>query len=295
MKATQVGSDLVLEECEFLDIPKTFESGQAFRFTSRDNGASGVVNGRVLDVDQEDGAVILRDVTMGEYDAFFKGYFALDVDYQDVIAKIDTDVVMHAAIEAGSGIRVLRQDAWEALVSFTLSQNNNIPRIKGMVEALCTRLGSPLRGKGTGDPTGLRAFPTPIQIADAGLAGLSQLRLGYRDAYIHGLARAVLDGGLDLVALAQAPTIEARETLISQKGVGGKVADCVLLFGLARYEACPHDVWIKRVFGERYGLGRVTEKNGYAFATGKWGPYAGIAQQFLFYAERKVQSKKAAT
>ena len=116
---------------------------------------------------------------------------------------------------------------------------------------------------------------------------LHELGTGYRDEYIHLASEAVRDGSLDLDKLSRMETPEARKTLLAMKGIGGKVADCILLFGMHRTEVCPHDVWVKRIFTEKYHIENITEKKGYAFATPRWGQYAGIAQQYLFHARRE--------
>ncbi len=172
-----------------------------------------------------------------------------------------------------SGIRVLRQEPWETLCTFILSANNNIPRIKGIVERLCQGWGETI------PKTALRAFPTPERLAALSPGELAPIRAGWRSEYLLDAARRVAAGQLDLLALAQLPTEEALAGLLEVKGVGEKVARCVLLFGFGRVECIPMDVWMKRVMAELYprGLPRYLR------------PYGGIAQQTLFHYYRTIR------
>lgn len=289
MKKIQIGGDLIVEETEEFDVKKIFDCGQAFRFTCDENGIiKGVAHGRVLEMSCEDNILRINDCSSSEFEEIWHRYFAFDEDYVAIVKLINSDECMDSAIKRGRGIRLLKQDAWETMVSFILSQNSNIPRIRNMVESLCSRCGERILYKGEEH----RAFPSPKNILDCGRDSLSSLRLGYRDEYVYAAAKAVYEGDILFEAFADMDFQSARGKLMSVKGIGGKVADCILLFAMSRYEACPHDVWIRRIFSEKYNIENITEQKGYAFASEKWGRYAGIAQQFLFYAEREYNLKK---
>ena len=186
---------------------------------------------------------------------------------------------MKNAIEKGSGIRILRQDFFETVVSFIISQNNNIPRIKSIVESLCRRYGNHIADD-------FYSFPDCTTLAKLEKEDLSFLRAGYRDGYIIDAARKICDNAIDMDIIYNAPVDEARAQISKIKGVGPKVADCILLFGASRGEVFPTDVWMKRVLTELYGFENLTPKAINAFAKENFGTLAGYAQQYLFYSMR---------
>lgn len=210
---------------------------------------------------------------------FWKDYFDLDRDYAAIQALLSQDPVLAQACRNAPGIRILRQDGWEALCTFIISQNNNIQRIGGIVGRLCDAFGDLIPGAG-----GIRSFPRPERLAPLSREDLAPLRVGFRDRYILDAAcRTSLPPvpsangePVSLRAVRQAPLAEAKAMLMSILGVGTKVADCALLFGFGRLECVPQDVWIKRVMARWYPHGLPD----YAL------PYAGIAQQYLFHYAR---------
>ena len=275
---------IVLKDYKNFDVAQTFDCGQCFRFNkTKENEYSGVAFGKYIQAVCSDDEIILHGIDEEEFADVWKDFFDLDTDYAAIQKIIATDDIIKNAMEYGSGIRLLKQDLWECLISFIVSQNNNIPRIKKIIEAICTQYGTPIQT----DDGAKYAFPTPEQLSCATKESLKELGAGYRDEYILLTAKAVAEGSFDLDELKALPTDEARKMLLSLKGVGGKVADCILLFGMHRTEVCPHDVWVKRIFTQKYNIENITEKKGYALASSKWGEYAGIAQQYLFYAERE--------
>ncbi|NLW70962.1 MAG: DNA-3-methyladenine glycosylase 2 family protein [Eubacteriaceae bacterium] len=271
--------DTIIENLTDFELSRIFDCGQCFRFArSCENQWTGAAFSRKLTALQTGDRLILKDTSLADFYDIWEGFFDLKCDYSLIREAISTDETINEAIKKGYGIRILNQDTWECLISFIISQNNNIPRIKKIIEALCERYGE--------DMGGIKAFPTPQALAAVCVEELHSLGTGYRDEYISLAARSVAEGRLDLNKLNAMETPEARSTLLSLKGIGGKVADCILLFGMGRKEVCPHDVWVKRIFAEKYGITAVTEKKGYELAKGKWGQYAGVAQQYLFYSER---------
>lgn len=283
MKPIQIKNDLHIPLPDYFDLDQIFNCGQNFRFDQkRDGSYCGVALGQTLHLKQQDNTLILYDTDEKTYEEIWMTYFALDVDYGMIRKQLDTDLPMHRALAYGYGIRILKQDLWEMIVTFLISQNNNIPRIKKIVTALCITFGSPA----VIEQEILFTFPTPQQLSFVTEAALKSIGLGYRAPYLTDAVRTVSDDASFLQQLVSLPTCEAREKLMRIKGIGGKVADCILLFALARYEVCPHDVWVKRIFENTYGITGITEKKGYALAEDKWGEYAGIAQQFLFHYER---------
>lgn len=250
------------------DPAQTLLCGQCFRWERTPSGFAGVVRGRALELTMSDGLFMLTGAPQDEV-PFFLHYFALDEDYEAIQRRLCRSKRLAACVEQAPGIRILHQEFFEVLLSFIISQNNNIPRIRGIVERLCEGLGEPIGA-------GQYAFPTPQAVAACSEEELAFLRAGWRAGYLLDAARRVADGRLDPAALAKLPTAAARAVLMETRGVGPKVADCVLLYGLERAEVCPMDVWMKRAMARRFprGMPRCAQR------------YAGIAQQYIFDAER---------
>jgi len=256
-----------------LDLDRTFDCGQCFRFFKDGDSWKGISRGRMLTFTPAgDGCV---EVT-GCDEVTARHFLALDDDYDaydsEILSCLDGKALdyMTAACAAGRGIRILRQEPFETLCSFILSQNNNIPRIKKLVEALCVNFGEKF-----GD--GLYAFPTPKALYDAGIDRIFELKTGFRAKYLHDAADAVLSGRIDLDEVSQMPSHEAITQLCRIKGVGVKVASCTVLFGLGRLDVFPVDVWIKRALEEDFGEG---------FDPAVFGRLGGVAQQYIYYYKR---------
>lgn len=255
-------------------LSETLDCGQAFRWRQREDGCwEGVAGGRYLCLESQGEDIFLQAVPEADL-PFWRQYFDLERDYEELAVLFRKNPCLRRALASCPGIRVLRQEPWEALCTFILSANNNIPRIKGIVERLCQGWGEAVPG------TGLPAFPKPEALAPLGEEDLAPLRAGWRSAYLLDAARQVAGGRLDLEETASLPTQEAEARLLEVKGVGKKVAQCVLLFGFGRVECIPMDVWMKRVMAELYPRG----------FPGYLRPYGGIAQQVLFHYYRQGRS-----
>lgn len=259
------------------DLDQIFGCGQCFRFEKKDGVYTGVALGKQLSLKQDGDTVILYNTTPEEFEGKWKSYFDLDRDYAAIIRELSFDKRIRTAVEKTGGIRILRQDGWETLCSFIISQNNNIPRIKKIIASLCVLLGEAI-----GDS--VYTFPTAQKIAEAGVMALAPINSGYRAGYIYDAAKKVSEGVVDLETLPKLSYPEAKEKIKTIKGVGDKVADCALLFGFGFYEAFPKDVWVKRVIQNYYGAD---------FTPEYFGKYAGIAQQYLFYYERNFSKKES--
>ena len=261
-----------------LSLAQTLDCGQCFRWQSQPDGSwTGIVEGQAVRVREVPGdGLELTGLAGPDPDpAFWSGYFALDLDYP---ALLDRMRAAHPGlancIDCTPGIRVLRQPFFEALITFLISQNNNIPRIRGIVDRLCRGLGQPLDDGGN-----FYAFPSARRLAPLTEADLAFLRAGWRSSYILDAARRVASGALTQPQLQALPLAEARARLMEIKGVGPKVADCTLLYGLGRWEAYPIDVWVRRA-DQTLFTGRV--KDPAAYLNRKTGGHAGIAQQYIF-------------
>ena len=253
---------------------KTFECGQCFRWNADENGGYvGVASGRAARVFTRDGMAVIEcdEADIG----FWRDYLDMDTDYVKARESVMLGEYLTECAEYGRGIRILRQDKWEALCSFIISQCNNIPRIKSIVEKLCAMFGEAME-----TPWGVKySFPTASRVALLEEPELAPLRSGYRAAYIINAARAVASGDIDLEYAASLDGNEARKYLKSLNGVGDKVANCAVLFGLHRMDAFPVDVWIKRALKENLPAG---------FDPATLGDYAGLAQQYMFFHARET-------
>ncbi len=256
---------------EHFNLAETFDCGQAFRWEPFDEYSwVGVALGRKLRVGLNNGIITLYDCTLAEYEEKWRSYLDIDRNYGEIIEIISDDSTLKKAAEENKGIRILKQDTWEALCSFIISQNNNIPRIKGIIGRLCENFGDPL-------PDGGFAFPSAEKIAALTPEDLAPIRSGFRARYIIDGAKKYLNGEIDLEVISKADIDTARAELMKITGVGVKVADCTLLFGFQRIDALPKDVWIKRAIEEYF--------NGEFPKCAKG--YEGIAQQYLFNYIRK--------
>ena len=253
---------------------RTFDCGQCFRWNEGGDGKyRGVASGRAAVVWTEGGSAWI-ECAPGDID-FWREYLDMETDYEAARRSIEVCDYLRDCAAYGEGIRILRQDRWEALCSFIISQCNNIPRIRGIVERLCALFGEELDA-----PWGrVYAFPGPEVLAPLSEADLAPLRSGYRAKYIIEAARAAASGALDLEAVAEMPRAEdCRAALKRLPGVGDKVANCAVLFGLHRMDAFPIDVWVKKALREHMPAG---------FDPASLGEYAGLAQQYMFFRERE--------
>lgn len=273
-------------------VGATFDCGQAFRFdpvvsTRHECEFAGVAHGRAVSFANDGDTLYIYNATERDYYDLWRHYLGFHIDYdavrRDIISRSDKPVLKNA-VACGRGLRILSQEPWETVCSFIISQNNNIPRIKKIVASMSKRLGenidiSNMRGHLSGIMTdGCYTFPSAEAVKSAGVEVLAELRTGFRAKYIYDAALRVSDGRLSLESLYHCKsTAEAANELMTVKGIGPKVAACSLLFGFERYDAFPIDVWIRRVMEKYFEEG---------FDPTSLGPYAGIAQQYLFYYER---------
>ncbi|MDD1660656.1 MAG: 8-oxoguanine DNA glycosylase [Methanomicrobiales archaeon] len=279
---------LRLREGQPCDLALSLSCGQAFRWEQRGEWWEGVVESEVWRLRQEGDRIEYAGPTARRV----RDYLALDLDLPAIQAAVDRDPVIHAAIASCPGLRILRQDPWEILVSFICATNTHIPRIRQMIASL-----SRCFGERVPSPSGAwYSFPSPVALAVPCRETLEECRLGYRDRYIHGTAARIAgDPGL-LPHLMALPLEEAREGLLSFPGVGPKAADCILLFGFHRYEAFPVDVWIRRIMHRHYlapppGMKAASEKEDRRireFGREYFGEWAGYAQEYLFCARGEL-------
>ncbi|MBR2674531.1 MAG: 8-oxoguanine DNA glycosylase [Mogibacterium sp.] len=287
----------IFEGINDFDLVHIFECGQCFRWTKAavegaeskeyekceecENEASsyiGVAGSYAARISYSEGKLVIE--ASGGDRSFWADYFDLGTDYGAIKRRLtDCDAKIKAATEYGCGIRILNQDLFETLISFIISQNNNIPRIRKCIEAICEKYGS-LIGEIGGKP--VYAFPTPEALAAAEPEDLAALKLGYRSSYIVQSSREYIE--------CKEPS--CREELICMHGIGPKVANCIMLFGLRDVAAFPIDTWVRHIMSDMYGFDEKDVSGMESFAREKFGDYAGYAQQYLFYYYRDRGSKK---
>jgi len=270
MKVQKHKGEIEVTGVSDFDLSKTFECGQCFRWIADEDGLYvGVAYGLVAKLYRRGDSIFISG-TIEEFESVWRNYFDLDRDYTEIRQKLCVDDFMRSATAYGEGIRLLCQDKWEALCSFILSQNNNIPRIKKIIDKLCREFGDAIDFEGRQYYT----FPSASRISALTEEHLAPLRCGYRAEYIIKAAKMVSERIIDLDALSQEKPDIARASLKKLHGIGDKVADCVMLFGLHMLDTFPVDVWMKRAVVQHYGLD---------FDPKIFSPYAGIAQQYIFH------------
>ena len=255
---------------------KTFDCGQSFRFEESGDFVSGVVGKSLLKIPKADTVGYIEYYSNESHDGFFDPWHSYSDMAESFLSPFSDKEreALDVAVERGFGIRILKQDFVEALISFIISQNNNIPRIKKNVADISRRFGEAFVCEGET----YYSFPTPEALLDAGENGLNECRLGFRTKYILDAAQRLVSGEINEEELLSLSTDDAREKLKIIKGVGDKVAACTLLYGMGRLECVPVDVWMKKVFARYFdGIPNL----------GEWG---GVAQQYLFYNERYIEN-----
>jgi N-glycosylase/DNA lyase len=281
----------VLADTDGVDLRRTLDSGQAFRWrwdaASGGDAAVGVIGRHVVRLTGDGAGIrLLSPGGAGPREAIrrYLGIVPRERHPRRAETVLAADPVFARVLPHTAGISLLVQDPWEILISFIVSQNNNIPKIRRSIEGLARALGEPLGH-------GVFAFPDAGRLAGASMRTLRACALGYRAPYVRAAARLVAAGHLDLAALAGMDCDAARETLLRVPGIGEKVGDCVLLFGLGHRTAFPVDVWVRRAVERLYFRGRPrTLRDIQAFARERFGPLAGYAQQHLFvYARARLK------
>ena len=274
----------IINNLKDFELDHIFECGQCFRWKKQDDGSyTGVIKEGVINIKKEKDIAIVCGEVVGNLEEIFYNYFDMATDYEKIkriLCKNDNN--MKLASEYGYGIRILKQDLWEMIISFIISAANNIPRISKTIENISKEYGEKVEFEGVN----FYLFPSPLQLSKASKDDLRKLNLGFRDKYVYEVTQKVVNGEFDLEHLLNMPLNEAKKELMKLPGVGAKVADCILLFSMGRKEAFPIDTWIKKVMNELYiESTNITKINEYAI--NKFGAYAGIAQQYLFYYKRE--------
>ena len=281
----------ILKDAKSFEPNHVFDCGQCFRWEKQKDGSyTGIFNNNVLNVNKIDNDIIFKGICENNIKEVCTEYFDLARNYEDIkleLSKVDDN--LKKSIDYGEGIRILNQDLWETIISFIISANNNIPRIKGIINRLSEKFGSKIEWNGDTYYT----FPTVQQLARASVQDLRSLGLGFRDVRVYETTKMILNKEVDLDKMYEEDTSKVKESLLTLSGVGPKVADCILLFSkLKRFDVFPIDVWVRRVMNELYIKNedetKVSKKEIENLAKEKYGNLEGIAQQYLFYWKRET-------
>ncbi|MDO4731623.1 MAG: DNA glycosylase [Clostridia bacterium] len=271
---TLLSYKLNLNDIPYFDLYDTLNCGQCFRFEEvSTNNFIIIAKDKPLHITLEDNFIIFNNTSKDEFESVWLDYFDLNTDYCEIMQYLfSKDQKFKSIAQKSNGIRILKQDPWETLCSFIISQNNNIPRIKGIINRLCENFGNKIPG------SEFYSFPSPETLAALTCEDLSIIRSGFRAKYIIDAALKIASNKVCLDSIYSLPLDEAAKYLMTIKGVGVKVAACTLLYGFHRLDSFPQDVWIKRAMDLLY--------NGADYKI--FGKYAGVAQQYIFNYVRNI-------
>lgn len=282
MKVYAKDNNIIIEEVQDFVLSQILECGQCFHFDRTDNEEYDILAfDRALHIKQIDNRLILYTTNLEDYENIWRVYFDMENDYGNIKKRIaEADSLLLPAINDKQGIRILNQDFFETLISFIISQNKQIPQIKQCIKNISHKYGKKIIGYNGGT---FYSFPDVETLNSVSEEALRECKVGFRAPYIKSACKAVCDGDVTKEKLDRLNIEDARELLMTIKGVGEKVANCVLLFGLGRREAFPVDVWMKRIMEQMYFDGKDTKKCDIeTFAYNKFGEFSGYAQQYLF-------------
>lgn len=288
MNIIEKDNKIILEDIsEDFDPQHVFDCGQCFRWLKEeDDSYTGVVQGKVVNVKKENDLIIFDNTNKEDFDNIWFDYFDLGRDYSEIKNELKVmDEYLEKATEFGKGIRILQQDGWEMLISFIISANNRIPMIQRAINNLSQKY-----GKFIGEYRGKKyyAFPTPEELSQASVEDIRACQTGFRDKYIKSVVDYVKENNENVLFYRRLNTDECIKELMKFNGVGPKVADCIALFGMQKYDTFPVDVWVKRVMEEFYVEDNLSLPKIRQFALEKFGNSAGFAQQYLFYYAREL-------
>ena len=287
MKIYEKDNKVILEGVSDFDPKHIFECGQCFRWKDQGDGSyTGVAKGRVINVSREGDTIYLKNTNLEDFKNIWKDYFDLDTDYSKIKNELrNMDEYLEKATEFGWGIRLLRQDPWEMIISFIISSNNRIPMIQKAIKNLSREYGTYI---GSYEGEDYYDFPTPQQLSKASIEEIRACSTGFRDKYIKSTTEEVIKNNDDDYSYRNLSTEDCIKELLKFNGIGPKVGDCIALFGMQKYDTFPVDVWVKRVMQEFYVEDDMSLPKIRKYAIDKFGNLSGFAQQYLFYYAREL-------
>lgn len=291
MKLEEIKNGIILKETKDFDPVHIFECGQCFRWIKEDDGSyTGVAKGKVINVKKDGENIVIDNTNKEEFENIWYDYFDLGRDYTSLKKELaQHDENLKKAVDFGWGIRILQQDSWEMLISFIISSNNRIPMIQRAINNISEKY-----GKEIGEYRGRTyfAFPSPEELSKASVEELRECKTGFRDKYIYHTNKMVIEENLNMEDFIEMDSEVCHKELMKFKGVGAKVADCIALFGMRKYDSFPVDVWVKRVMQEFYGAEDMSLPKMRKYGMELFGEKAGFAQQYLFYYVRELEIGK---
>lgn len=291
MKLEEIKNGIILKETKDFDPVHIFECGQCFRWIKEDDGSyTGVAKGKVINVKKDGANIVIDNTNKEDFENIWYDYFDLGRDYTSLKKELaQHDENLKKAVDFGWGIRILQQDSWEMLISFIISSNNRIPMIQRAINNISEKY-----GKEIGEYRGRTyfAFPSPEELSKASVEELRECKTGFRDKYIYHTNKMVIEENLNMEDFIEMDSEECHKELMKFKGVGAKVADCIALFGMRKYDSFPVDVWVKRVMQEFYGAEDMSLPKMRKYGMELFGEKAGFAQQYLFYYVRELEIGK---
>lgn len=286
MKIEAQKNKIILKDVQDFNIKHIFDCGQCFRWNQEeDKSYTGVVKNKVFNVSQCDKTVVFDNINLDDYEDFVKNYFDLDTDYSLIKKTINVDNIIDEAIKFGDGIRILNQDEWETMISFMISANNRIPMIKKVIENLSLNFGEFL-----GEYRGRKyySFPTANILSEVDVEKIQDCKAGFRSPRIKEAAIRFLEEKSIIYNMKNQGYEEGLTYLKTYKGIGDKVANCILLFSMKQFDTFPVDVWVRRVMQTLYVDKDTKDKEIREYAENKFGKLSGYAQQYLFYYAREL-------
>lgn len=291
MKLEEIKNGIILKETKDFDPVHIFECGQCFRWIKEDDGSyTGVAKGKVINVKKDGENIVIDNTNKEDFENIWYDYFDLGRDYTSLKKELaQHDENLKKAVDFGWGIRILQQDSWEMLISFIISSNNRIPMIQRAINNISEKY-----GKEIGEYRGRTyfAFPSPEELSKASVEELRECKTGFRDKYIYHTNKMVIEENLNMEDFIEMDSEVCHKELMKFKGVGAKVADCIALFGMRKYDSFPVDVWVKRVMQEFYGAEDMSLPKMRKYGMELFGEKAGFAQQYLFYYVRELEIGK---
>ena len=289
IKVKVIEEGIILENVKDFNTKHIFECGQCFRWNKESDGSYTIVAyGKVINVKSDNNKIIILNTNIEDYNSIWYNYFDLGRDYYNIKQDLSKDPIMEKAIQYGNGIRILKQEPWETLISFIVSANNRISMISKSLNLLSKLYGQAIIYQGNT----YYSFPTAESLAQLDVDDIRQCKAGFRCKYIKKAAEIINNGEIILEDIKHRDVSQGRKELIKIPGVGFKVADCILLFAVQKYSVYPIDVWVKRVTEHFYLSYDSKIDDIYEFARNNFGDLAGFAQQYLFYYAREEKIGK---
>lgn len=275
---------ILLKNVKNFELKHIFECGQCFRWTRQENDSFiGVAFGKVIEVEKKDNDVLIFNTDEDEFNNTWLDYFDLNRSYSSIKEELSLDPLLKQAVEFGYGIRLLKQEPFEIIISFIISSNNRIPMIKRVIEKICSNWGKLIKYKGKD----YYSFPEVATLSKLSIQDFEKCSTGFRGKYIKATVDNIFDCVCDVNGIVNQNDDNCHIELQKLSGIGPKVADCIMLFSMGKYSAFPVDVWVKRAMQYFYLAPDVSLIKIRIFAREKFGDLSGFAQQYLFYYARE--------